>query len=112
MQKEEIKVWFDKYEIDAGDSITDKLNEGLGNSDLGLLCFSRNFLNSNWAGAEMNYFFRQRMITGKKSFIILNIDLELSEFPPLLQDYKFVSLQNDNWIQEIVSSIKEIEKNL
>src|SRR5205085_5911537 len=49
LQKEEIKVWFDKYEIKGGDSITDKLNEGLGKSDLGLICLSKNFLNSNWS---------------------------------------------------------------
>lgn len=109
LQKEEIKVWFDKYEISPGDSITDKLNEGLCKSDLGLFCFSKNFMKSSWAQAEMNYFFRQRMIIGKKNFILLNIDLALTEFPPLLQDYKQININNNNWIKEVISVIRDIE---
>ncbi len=111
LQKEEIKVWFDKIEIKPGDSITDKLNEGLANSDLGLLCFSKSFLNSSWSKAEMNYFFHQRMVTGKKNFIIINLDLNISEFPPLFQDYRYVNIQSNNWIQEIVTAIKELERD-
>ena len=110
LQKEEIKVWFDKYEIKGGDSITDKLNEGLSKSDLGLICLSRNFLNSNSSKAEMNYFFRQRMISGKKNFIILNIDLSIQEFPPLLQDYRHINLNNENSISELLGAIKEVNR--
>lgn len=111
LQKEELKVWFDKYEIEVGDSITDKLNEGLANSDVGLFCFSQNFLQSHWAKAEMNYFFRQRMVTGKKNFIILNIDLAPSQFPPLLQDFKYINLNATGWIEELISAIKKINNS-
>ncbi len=109
LQKEEIKVWFDKYEIDGGDSIADKLNEGLGNSDLGLLCLSRSFLNSEWAKAEMNYFFQRRMKSGRKNFIILNIDLSLFELPPLLQDYRYISINSENWMNELIAVIKKMK---
>ncbi|MRG48991.1 TIR domain-containing protein [Chitinophaga sp. SYP-B3965] len=109
LQKEEIKVWFDKYEIDGGDSITDKLNEGLAKSDIGLLCYSRNFLNSKWAGDEMKYFFRNRMASGKKNFIILNIDLEISEFPPLLQDYKHIKVNTEGWMEDLIAVIRKMK---
>ncbi len=109
LQKDEIKAWFDKYEIKAGDSITDKLNEGLLNSDLGILCLSKNFLNSNWAKSEMNYFFRQRMVSGKKTFIIINIDLQIHEIPPLLQDYKHINIESSGWMQELATTIEELK---
>lgn len=107
LQKEEVKTWFDKIEVDYGDCITDRLNDGLKHSDVGLLCFSKNFLNSAWPRAEMNYFFRQRMVSGKTNFIILNIDLELSDFPPLLQDYRYIDLKNENWLEELILRIKK-----
>lgn len=109
LQKDEIKAWFDKYEIKAGDSITDKLNEGLSNSDLGILFLSKSFLNSNWAKSEMNYFFRQAMVSGKKKFIIVNIDLKIHEIPPLLQDYRHIDITRSEWMQELIAAIEELK---
>ncbi|WP_294329403.1 toll/interleukin-1 receptor domain-containing protein [uncultured Chryseobacterium sp.] len=109
LQKEEIEAWYDKYQIDFGDSITEKINSGLNNSDLGILCLSKNFLNSPWAKNEMNFFIQKRINSGKKKFICLNIDLTHDEIPPLLQDYRYVSLKNPNWINDLVRIIKKVD---
>lgn len=107
LQKVEIKIWYDKFEIDFGDSISDKINEGLDKSDLGLICMSKNFLESNWGKGELNYFLQKRMNTGNPNFIVLNIDCEHEDIPPLIQDYRYLSLQKQEWKKELLNTISK-----
>jgi hypothetical protein len=109
LHKAEVRSWYDRYEIEPGDSITDKINEGLRNSKLGLLFLSRNFLDpaSGWPTREANYFFQKLMRTGQRNFIVLNIDLSIDELPPLLQDYRFVDMKSPSAVAEVVQQIKQ-----
>ncbi|WP_165750564.1 toll/interleukin-1 receptor domain-containing protein [Cellulophaga sp. Z1A5H] len=107
LQKSEIKVWYDKYEIEYGDSITEKINLGLNECGLGIICLSKNFMSSNWAKSEMNYFLQKRINSKTPNFICINIDLEHNELPPLIQDYRYIDFKNDNWISELVNIISK-----
>lgn len=109
LQINEIRAWYDKYEIRPGDSITDKINEGLENSDLGIICLSKNFLNSStgWTKSELNYFIQRRMRSGKTDFICLNFDLQHDDLPPLVQDYRYIDMQDDIAIETLVKTLKE-----
>lgn len=107
LQKEELNVWFDKYEIDFGDSITEKINQGLSKSELGIICLSKSFLSSSWAKSEMNFFIQKRINNNQKNFICLILDLEHSEIPPLLQDYRYITTKDNNWEQQLIDSIKK-----
>ncbi|ROS29585.1 TIR domain-containing protein [Rathayibacter sp. PhB127] len=49
----QIKVWYDDYEIDVGDSIRTKINEGLTQSDYGVVVFSHNFFKKKWPKKEL-----------------------------------------------------------
>ena len=60
-----VDIWYDKFEIDYGDSISEKINTGLSKSDLGLVCISKSFLQSSWAKSELNYFIQRRMTSRK-----------------------------------------------
>ena len=114
LQKAQISCWFDTYEIQAGDSITDKINEGLDNSDLGLIFLSKDFIysESGWTTNEANYFFQRRMRDKNKQFIVVNIDLSHDEIPPLLQDYRYINFQENDAIVSIIIAInKQMEKN-
>jgi hypothetical protein len=114
LQKAEISCWFDKYEISAGDSITDKINEGLENSNLGLLFLSKDFIysESGWTMNEANYFFQRKMRNKDKKFIVINIDLNHDELPPMMQDYKYIDYKQNDSIQEIIHLInKEMNIN-
>ena len=42
LQKSEVRAWYDKEEIAPGESITDKINDGLRKSDFGLIFLSSN----------------------------------------------------------------------
>lgn len=103
-----VRAWYDRYEIQAGDSITSKINDGLDRSELGLLFLSKNFFNSKsgWTAAEANFFFQQRMRDPKKRFLVVNLDMEHHEIPPLLQDYRYISWASTGAIDEIVNAVK------
>jgi hypothetical protein len=105
----EIRSWYDRYEIEPGDSITDKINEGLAASRLGLLFISRNFLDSRsgWPTREANYFFQQQMRNGRRNFVVLNVDVPLDELPPLLQDFRFIDMSAADALQQVVDAVKK-----
>jgi hypothetical protein len=109
LQKAMIKVWYSKYQIDPGDSITDKINEGLKRSSIGVLFISKNFFdpNSGWPKAEMNFFLQDRLKTGRKNFICVNLDLKRDELPPLLQDYLYIDYSSADALPQLISAIEK-----
>lgn len=111
LQKLNVSAWYDRYEIKVGDSITDKINEGLNSADLGVLFLSSDFLNSKsgWPMAEANFFFQKRMKDKSAKFIVVNIDLEHHQIPPLLQDYRYLHIAD---LHEIAISIKSSLENI
>lgn len=111
LHKADVRAWYDRYEIEPGDSITDKINEGLSGSKLGLLFLSKNFLDakSGWPSTEANYFFQKLMRVGKKNFIVCNIDLAIDELPPLLQDFSFIDMKSPYAIAQLIDLVKKNE---
>lgn len=108
-QKNEICAWYDKYEIVPGDSITDKINEGLDESDIGIICISNNFLNgsSGWTKSELNFFVQRRMRNPEQSFIILNFDVSHDELPPLVQDYKYIDFNDKDAMDVLINTLRK-----
>lgn len=109
LQKSQLHVWYDKYEIEPGDSITDKINEGLDKSDIGVICISNNFLKSKngWTKSELNYFVQRRMRDSHKAFIILNIDVTLEELPPLIQDQRYIDYKDKDSIRTLIDTLRK-----
>jgi len=52
--KDEFDVWYDKARITLGDSIYEKISEGIRECDFGIVVFSPNFLRKNWTQEEFN----------------------------------------------------------
>lgn len=38
-----LKVWYDEFTLEIGDSLTEKINHGLANSKFGIVILSNNF---------------------------------------------------------------------
>lgn len=112
VQKNQIRAWYDKYEIQPGDSITDKINDGLANSDIGVICISKNFLNSStgWTKNELNYFIQRRMRSGDNDFICLNLDVPYEELPPLVQDYRYIDMNQEDAIEVLINTLRKRKK--
>ena len=109
LQKSEIDAWYDKYQIEPGDSITDRINEGLDACDIGIICLSNNFLNasSGWTKTELNYFIQRRMANPNKKFIIVNFDVPHNEMPPLVQDYKYIDFQEEEAVDILINLLEK-----
>lgn len=112
LQLEGIRAWYDKYEIRPGDSIVDKINEGLDESDVGVICLSQNFLNSStgWTKSELNFFIQKRMRSGTNNLICLNFDVEFEDLPPLVQDYRYIDMKDPNSLKVLVKSLADRAK--
>jgi hypothetical protein len=69
-----LRVWFDEWELRAGDSIPAKIEEGLEYSRVLVLCMSAHAFGSDWAQLE-SYTFRFRDPLNKECrFIPLRLD--------------------------------------
>ncbi len=81
-----VSFWLDNVEIEWGDSVTMKINEGLRTSRYVLLCLSKNFLGRHWPEGEMAAVLAIQNTNGKKRALplILNAKDEILEAYPIL----------------------------
>lgn len=56
-----LKIWYDEYVLKVGDSIRDKINEGLHNCDYGIVVLSHSFYAKEWPKAELNALYHLMM---------------------------------------------------
>jgi len=47
-----LKVWYDEFSLKVGDSLTQKIDEGLLEANYGIVIISKHFLNKKWADYE------------------------------------------------------------
>jgi hypothetical protein len=52
-----ISVWFDEYELKLGDSLRQRIEDGLRQSKHGLVVLSQNFFKKRWPQQELNALF-------------------------------------------------------
>jgi TIR domain len=53
----EFDVWYDEYALKPGDSLLEKISEGLRSCDRGIVVLSRHFFEKRWTQAELNGLF-------------------------------------------------------
>jgi hypothetical protein len=86
-------VWLDKWAIDLGDSIVQRMNEGLTSSTVVLLCFSSEGVLSPWMSREwFSALARQLNGEGVK---LLPVRLSGGEPPAILADIKYADAVTD-----------------
>ena len=105
LKNDNLTYWLDKAEINWGDSLTEKINEGLSNSKYVIVVLSENFLSKRWPQRELN--------------AILNIEASTGEvkiLPLLVGDakriYKKYKLLNDKTYLLWNYNPKEIAESL
>jgi len=88
-----ISYWYDRAEIKWGDSLTDKINEGLSISRYVIVCLSKSFLTKGWARKELNAAFNIEAKSGEVKVLPLlsgrptERKLILKDFPLLSDKY-------------------------
>ena len=104
-----LPVWFDKYNIDVGESIVEKVQEGLQNSKAVIFWITKNFINSKWCKKEMQVFIRRMIEENILIISILDKGIEIKDLPIFLQDIKFIRNSGDfsTLINEILVPLKK-----
>jgi hypothetical protein len=109
-----ISVWYDEYELKLGDSLLNSINNGLRDSNYGIVILSPNFFNKNWPKYEL-----ESLTTLERSYsrkIVLpiwhNIEYaDIIKYSAWLADKLAVSTKNgiDTIVKEILKAIGIID---
>ncbi len=101
-----IDVWFDEWEIGAGDSLRRKMDTGLGGCTHFVALLSPTALKKPWVNEEIDAGFVRR-VEGTAKFIPLRLGLPLTELPPLLKGMLSPEIAPDNApaLEQLVSQI-------
>jgi hypothetical protein len=110
LNKKDYVIWFDEWEIKVGDSIIDKINKGIVESDFLLILLSKGSMKSKWVSEELNAA-KMKEITKRKTFI-LPLLVENCEVPPLISDKRYADFRTSfrSGINEITKVVEEIKK--
>jgi DNA-directed RNA polymerase subunit RPC12/RpoP len=89
-----LRVWFDEWNILSGDIIALKVDEGLEQSRVLLLCISRDALASGWVALERSTAIHRDPANEDRRFVpLLLTDCDL---PDTLRRYKYVDFRKDD----------------
>lgn len=111
LQAAGVETWWDRWEIGAGDSIVQKINEGLGDCTHFIVLLSPNSINKPWVQIEVDAGFI-RKVSGDAKFIPLRSELPAEQLPPLLRTLHSPALSEmpEREIDQLVSDIFELAK--
>lgn len=85
---EDISVWFDEWEISAGDSIIEEINSGLSGCTHFIIIWSKNSAKSNWVKKELEVILSKAIKDRFPRIVPVRIDKE--PLPPLLLNIKYI----------------------
>ncbi len=92
LTKNGISVWLDEREIRVGESIPERVGQGLAESDYFLIALSKNSIDSAWVKKELN----QALVSEieKRQTHILPLRLSDCEIPTLIRDKKYADFSS------------------
>lgn len=103
----DIKVWLDEQRILVGDSITEKIGQGLAESDYFLIALSEASVKSEWVKKELS----NALITEieKREVVILPIKLSDCEIPTIIRNKKYADFSKSyrQGFQELLKAMKK-----
>ncbi len=85
---ENINVWFDEWEISAGDSIIEEIEAGLMRASHFIIIWSKNASSSNWVRKELATILKKAIET--KVPKVIPIILDDTSLPSLINDLKYI----------------------
>lgn len=106
LMKADVKVWLDEQNIMVGDSISERISQGLAKSDFFVISISKNSAGSDWVQRELNASIMAEL--SRRSIHILPIRIDDSEMPTLLADKKYADFAKsyDEGLKELLRAIR------
>lgn len=101
-----IDVWLDEQRIRVGDSIPEKIAQGLAGSDFFLIALSRHSENSVWVQKELNNALVNEV--QRRKVHILPLKLDDASIPPIIADKKYAdfSVSYKSGLDELIRSLR------
>jgi hypothetical protein len=93
-----LRVWFDSWELRPGDSIPAKIEEGLEQSRVLVLCMSANAFGSDWAKLESGTFRFRDPLNQERRFVPLRLDT--APIKGSLAQFLYINWLPEVWEQE------------
>jgi len=53
LKRRGLRVWYDEFELEVGDSLSEKIDEGLSESHHGIVILSQSFFEKDWSKKEL-----------------------------------------------------------
>lgn len=108
-KRENITYWIDAEQINFGDQITRKIEEGLEKSRYIIPCLSKNLKASGWTRSEYGAILNAEFSgNSERTVIPLKLDnCEDSDIPLLLRDKKRVTYSNKIEFNEFIKFLKK-----
>ncbi|MDQ3559229.1 MAG: TIR domain-containing protein [Pseudomonadota bacterium] len=105
-----MEVFFDEWEIRAGDSLLGRIDVGLGRCTHFVVLLTPHSVEKAWVRAEMDAAFVKR-VEGECRFIPLRHNLQAQELPPLLRGLLSPEIKDiDEDIARLIEDIREIDR--
>lgn len=107
LRREGLEVWYDDYTLTIGDSLRQKIDEGLAKSSYGIVILSKAFFAKHWPQQELNGL-AAREIGGKKVILPVWHKItrdEVAEISPTLADR--LGALTSNGLDDVVAKLLE-----
>lgn len=86
-----LECWIDETEIKVGESIREKIEEGISRSDYLAIILSNNSIASPWVAKELDAAFIRQ--TRQRGVFILPVLIETCQIPPLISGLKYADFR-------------------
>jgi hypothetical protein len=107
-----IEVWIDQDAIEPGQSIVQRINQGLDSTDYVLILVSSAFLNSNWTRSESGAAVVEAIDSQRDNVIPLLLEDVWAGVPRLIRQTLFVDFRKYANLLAYHSSLKTLVKTL
>ena len=102
-----VTVWLDEQRIRVGESIPERVSQGLAESDYFLLAVSRNSADSEWVKKELNGALINEV--QRRAVHVMPLKLDESAMPAVISDKKYADFSTSykNGLYEILTALRE-----
>ncbi|MEG1779478.1 MAG: toll/interleukin-1 receptor domain-containing protein [Oscillospiraceae bacterium] len=101
-----LNLWIDKQELDAGDSLVEKIHSGIRESDLAVLFISKATVTAKFALHEVQILENLKINNEKEWFIVKVDDVNVNDVVFGLSDFLYYDLSKEPDLEKLVESIK------
>jgi len=106
--KDRIKVWVDRWEINVGDSLIEKIQTALTESSFLIVVLSKDSVQSEWCKKELNSGLIREI--EKKRVVILPVIISDCEVPIFLKEKKYADFRKDfeHGFKDLILSLQSL----